>query len=167
MDHYIAQKNVKALYFPWNGESVLALDCYQPSTKNYLETMIPLVDQIDYQGKWSDADIAWSQREAVRKLRHSNCRVVRCNGKQMQDTAGGQFAFISNAVLCHLNQMGCERGTRHREKYAPGPAGSSAPMPGQTLGPALALVDLDHPMTIAQLTLRFSADSLPRLATTS
>jgi hypothetical protein len=61
MDHYIAQKNVKALYFHWSGDRVLALDCYKPSIKTYLETMIPLVDRID-QGTWSETDKAWLRR---------------------------------------------------------------------------------------------------------
>jgi hypothetical protein len=58
MDHYIAHKKVNALYFPWTGESVLALDRYTPSIRTYLETMIPLVDRID-EGEWSGSDKAW------------------------------------------------------------------------------------------------------------
>lgn len=62
MDHYIAQKRVKALYFPWTGRRVLELDCFRPSIRSYLETMIPLVDRLD-QGEWTDRDRAWLREQ--------------------------------------------------------------------------------------------------------
>lgn len=63
MDHYVAQSQLKALYFPWSGARALGLDCYLPSIKTYLETMIPLVDRIDEKGVWSKRDRDWLQRQ--------------------------------------------------------------------------------------------------------
>ncbi|THD75171.1 MAG: hypothetical protein E7813_01565 [Bradyrhizobium sp.] len=63
MDHYIAQKKVDAIYYPWIGRSVLALDHYPPSIRAYLEEMIPLVDRIDAAGPWSESDKAWLRKQ--------------------------------------------------------------------------------------------------------
>ena len=63
MDHYIAQKKVDAIYYPWSGHSVLALDHYPPSIKTYLEEMIPLVDRIDAAGPWSESDKGWLRKQ--------------------------------------------------------------------------------------------------------
>jgi len=63
MDQYIAQKKINALYYPWNARSVLSLDCYKPSIRAYLETMMPPVDRIDAAGPWSDSDKAWLREQ--------------------------------------------------------------------------------------------------------
>jgi hypothetical protein len=63
IDHYIAQKKINALYYPWNAQSVLSLDCYKPSIREYLETMIPPLDHIDAAGPWSDRDKAWLRKQ--------------------------------------------------------------------------------------------------------
>jgi hypothetical protein len=63
MDHYIAQKKINALYYPWNAQSVLSLDRYRPSIKAYLETMIPAVDRIDAAGPWSASDKTWLRKQ--------------------------------------------------------------------------------------------------------
>jgi hypothetical protein len=63
MDHYIAQKKIDALYYPWTGQKVLSLDRYTPSIRTYLETMIPRVDRIDAGGSWSDSDKAWLREQ--------------------------------------------------------------------------------------------------------
>jgi hypothetical protein len=59
IDCYVTSKKINALYYPWNAKSVLSLDCYKPSIRSYLETMIPHVERIDAAGSWSDSDKAW------------------------------------------------------------------------------------------------------------
>jgi hypothetical protein len=63
MDHYIAQKKINAIYYPWSGQNVLALDHYPPSIRAYLEEMIPLVDRIDATGSWSESEKAWLRKQ--------------------------------------------------------------------------------------------------------
>jgi hypothetical protein len=63
IDHYIARKKINALYYPWNAQSVLSLDCYKPSISAYLETMMPPVDRIDAAGPWSERDKAWLRKQ--------------------------------------------------------------------------------------------------------
>ena len=58
IDHYIAQKNIDAVYYPWNAQSVLSLN-YHPYVREYLEEMIPTVDGIDGAGPWRRRDKEW------------------------------------------------------------------------------------------------------------
>ena len=72
IDYYVAQKKIKAIYFPWNAENILSLN-YHPSIKAYLEQMIPLVDRIDAAGQWSESNKAWlRQRYAAVNLGDHN-----------------------------------------------------------------------------------------------
>jgi hypothetical protein len=58
VDHYIAQRKIKAAYYPWIKQSILSLH-YQPSIRKYLEEMIPIVDRIDAAGPWTECDKVW------------------------------------------------------------------------------------------------------------
>ncbi|THD72723.1 MAG: hypothetical protein E7813_03760 [Bradyrhizobium sp.] len=58
INYYIAQKNINAIYYPWNAQSILSLN-YHPDVREYLQEMIPLVDRMDAAGPWSDRDKAW------------------------------------------------------------------------------------------------------------
>ena len=58
IDYYIAQKKIKAIYYPWNAQRILSL-YYHPSIRTYLEAMIPLVDDIDAAGPWNEDNKAW------------------------------------------------------------------------------------------------------------
>lgn len=58
LDHYVAHKKVKALYFDWDGQKLLSLDHFTPPIRAYLERMIPIVDRLDRVG-WNSDDITW------------------------------------------------------------------------------------------------------------
>jgi len=64
IDYYIGQKQINALYYPWDARSILSLD-YSPTIRAYLEEMIPLVDRIDATGQWSDSNRAWLQERSA------------------------------------------------------------------------------------------------------
>jgi hypothetical protein len=68
INHYILQKRVNSIYYPWNAQNILSLD-YHPSIRAYLEDMMPLVDRIDARGQWNDKEKSWlRQRYAATRL---------------------------------------------------------------------------------------------------
>jgi hypothetical protein len=71
INHYISQKRVNSIYYPWNAQNILSLS-YHPTIKAYLEEMIPLVDGIDARGPWSDSEKSWlRERYAAVRLNWS------------------------------------------------------------------------------------------------
>jgi hypothetical protein len=58
VDYYVSQRNINAIYYPWDAQSILSMDCHSV-IKAYLREMIPLVDQIDARGSWSETEKLW------------------------------------------------------------------------------------------------------------
>lgn len=64
IDHYIENKGIDAIYYPWDQRSILSLE-FVPPLKAHLEVMIPLVDRIDAAGPWSERDKAWLKEQSA------------------------------------------------------------------------------------------------------
>jgi hypothetical protein len=74
IDYYIPHKKINAIYYPWNAQSVLALN-HHDYVREYLEEMTPLGDRIDAAGPWSHRDREWlSERSAAVHLGSSSLR---------------------------------------------------------------------------------------------
>jgi len=58
VDFYVSQRKINAIYYPWDAQSMLSMN-YHPVIIAYLREMLPLVDQIDARGSWSEAEKSW------------------------------------------------------------------------------------------------------------
>jgi hypothetical protein len=71
VDHYVVQKRINAIYFPWNDAQRLPWVSFHPALRAHIEAVLPLVHRIDAAGRWSDTDRAWL-RQGYKALNIAN-----------------------------------------------------------------------------------------------